>query len=47
MIASKKGIYFDLAYEEAICELFGGFNLCGWPTYLLTYLNDKIAVKNS
>ena len=42
IIASKKGIYIDAAYDEMISELLDEFPIRGWRTYLLNCLNDEI-----
>ena len=42
IIASKKGIYIDTAYDEMTSELLDEFTIRGWRTYLLNCLNDEI-----
>ena len=42
IIASKKGISIDPAYDEMISEMLDDFTIRGWQTYLLKCLNDEI-----
>ena len=42
IIASKKGIYIDTAYDEMISELLAEFSIRDWRPYLLKCLNDEM-----
>ena len=43
VIATKRGISIDPAYDEIISELLDEFPLLGWRTYLLTHMADYIS----
>ena len=45
IIASKKGMYIDPAYDEIISEMLDDFPIRGWRTYLLHCINDEILDK--